>query len=1026
MVVPPEFEAEFEQYRIQAADARQQRLHHDQRRELFLTFITRAFHLNPGDISREEFISLIQRHGWIDALFRDLVFEFKRDLDRERTEGLRELQDYLSHLRYGTENIGLLTDGLQFEAYMLADGELRQTDNIDLATVDPEIAFLWLDSYLFSQKGAPPTSTDLVRRFGAHSPTFQMAERNLRRLLARTPGIEVKQQQWRILLTQVYGSDITSDELFIRHTYLAQFAKVLAYTASHGNGAPLHDPDTLARIVDGRAFHDLWFGNVGEADFFAWILEPEVRGETLKILSGLAASLVVYDLSQIDEDLFKQLYQNLVDPAMRHDLGEYYTPDWLAELTLDEVEYRPGQSLLDPSCGSGTFLFSAIRRLAAQGLTGWDLINFVVENVVGVDIHPLAAIITRINYLLALLPHVDTPGGPVRDGKPFSGVLTIPVHNADSLTVTDAISKDEVLMIAVEGEEKFVIPLHAVRDPGRLIEILRSMDSYAHRGFDNSELISGFDMQVAELYPQQKRTRGEYDLTQTYWRNNLRLLKTLIDQRRNSIWIYVLKNRSQPLILALRKFDVLIGNPPWLSYRFIKDKAYQRDVKSLTLEYGLLDPGEVKLFTQMDLSTLFYAFCEDKYLAEGGQIAFVMPRSVLTGAKQHRAFQQRGMTRIIDLKDVEPLFNVETCVVVRQTDSLLSGAIPATVYSGRLPRHEMRLDEAQSYLERRSDTFSALQESAVQSPHYYAHFKQGATLVPRNLVFAKPIRLPHPEATAFNPMLMTDPDMDRDAKAPWKGLKLDGHADPRFWFSTLLSKHLVPFGVRQFNLLVLPLEVDDDGRPRLLTHADVVKAGDKPTDDAWFGPAELNWNRHKKETTPQTLWEWLNYQNKLISQRTRGIVKAVYNTSGTHIAATVVDTRSELPRPYRFPTQGFMTDTTTYSMDFESVDEAHYLCAILNAPCVDETIKRYQPRGLFGERHIHRRPFEICPIPLFDPANRDHLSLARLSREAHAAVAPLYLAEMSVAKAREAARRAAAPQLDQIDSIARRLLGLNG
>ena len=94
------------------------------------------------------------------------------------------------------------------------------------------------------------------------------------------------------------------------------------------------------------------------------------------MLRRLADSLRVDDLSQINEDLLKQLYQDLVDPETRHELGEFYTPDWLAELTLEEIGYQPGQSLMDPSCGAGTFLFLAIRRLAAQGLTGWALVDF--------------------------------------------------------------------------------------------------------------------------------------------------------------------------------------------------------------------------------------------------------------------------------------------------------------------------------------------------------------------------------------------------------------------------------------------------------------------------------------------------------------------------------------------------------------------------------------------------------------------------------------------------------------------------
>ena len=66
-------------------------------------------------------------------------------------------------------------------------------------------------------------------------------------------------------------------------------------------------------------------------------------------------------------DHFGPLYQDLFPRYLRHALGEYYTPDWLAEHVLDSVDYRGTDRLrlLDPTCGSGVFLLAAIRRIRA-------------------------------------------------------------------------------------------------------------------------------------------------------------------------------------------------------------------------------------------------------------------------------------------------------------------------------------------------------------------------------------------------------------------------------------------------------------------------------------------------------------------------------------------------------------------------------------------------------------------------------------------------------------------------------------
>jgi hypothetical protein len=66
---------------------------------------------------------------------------------------------------------------------------------------------------------------------------------------------------------------------------------------------------------------------------------------------------------------------------------------------------------------------------------------------------------------------------------------------------------------------------------------------------------------------------------------------------------------------------------------------------------------------------------------------------------------------------------------------------------------------------------------------------------------------------------------------------------------------------------------------------------------------------------------------------------------------------------------------------------------MLNAPLVDAAIKPYQTKGAFGaqhgggERHIHRRPFEVLPIPRFKRSDRRHRKLAKLSQDCHEKIA---------------------------------------
>jgi SAM-dependent methyltransferase len=122
------------------------------------------------------------------------------------------------------------------------------------------------------------------------------------------------------------------------------------------------------------------------------------------------------------------LYESLVDPDERHDLGEYYTPDWLAGRVVAQSMDAPlTQRVLDPACGSGTFLFQALRRLIDAGRdAGWTELRIVeccAEQVRGLDVHPVAVTLARVTWLLAMGKLLRA--GPSR--------LTVPVFLGDAM-----------------------------------------------------------------------------------------------------------------------------------------------------------------------------------------------------------------------------------------------------------------------------------------------------------------------------------------------------------------------------------------------------------------------------------------------------------------------------------------------------------------------------------------------------------------------------------------------------------------
>ena len=78
-------------------------------------------------------------------------------------------------------------------------------------------------------------------------------------------------------------------------------------------------------------------------------------------------------------------------------LGEYYTPDWLCELIVENIDIKENSKIIDPSCGSGSFLGLLLINLL-KNLT----IEEISSRVYGLDIHPLSVLISKTTILLTL------------------------------------------------------------------------------------------------------------------------------------------------------------------------------------------------------------------------------------------------------------------------------------------------------------------------------------------------------------------------------------------------------------------------------------------------------------------------------------------------------------------------------------------------------------------------------------------------------------------------------------------------
>ncbi len=261
-------------------------------------------------------------------------------------------------------------------------------------------------------------------------------------------------------------------------------------------------------------------------------------------------------------------------------------------------------------------------------------------------------------------------------------------------------------------------------------------------------------------------------------------------------------------------------------------------------------------------------------------------------------------------------------------------------------------------------------------PSVYARrFKQGAALVPRNFYFVRDAGLPFGQIDPQSLVhIETDPERDRKAKEPYKGLMLSGLVPATFLFSTALAEHLLPFFLSDPVPIALPLR-ESGGRFTLCGEDYLRKAGQREAAE-WVARIEAEWKRRqppgkvKKESSALAS---LDYISKLTAQSLTDRHLVLYNAAGTDISAAYLD-RQKTDRP-------FVVDSKLYYCVCNSRQEADYLCAILNSATINRIIKPFQSMGLMGQRDIHKKLLEL-PIPAWTASRPNLLRLVRLGAAA--------------------------------------------
>ena len=111
-------------------------------------------------------------------------------------------------------------------------------------------------------------------------------------------------------------------------------------------------------------------------------------------LANLISDFNTRDFDSLPQDVVGTVFERLIPPEERHGLGQYFTNENLCDLIAAFCIRSPDDRILDPTCGTGTFLIRAYDRLRWQGKHDHTA---MLSQLWGIDIAPFPAELATIN-----------------------------------------------------------------------------------------------------------------------------------------------------------------------------------------------------------------------------------------------------------------------------------------------------------------------------------------------------------------------------------------------------------------------------------------------------------------------------------------------------------------------------------------------------------------------------------------------------------------------------------------------------
>jgi len=987
--------------------------------------------------------------GRCDADYNQVIIEFKNvglfhgsDTSPKFREALEELSRYIPAKAraegFDVNNyLGIAIDGNSIAfAYIPETGvDIVHGPIMPLSPASVKMVF---EACLHSSRRAL-TATNLIEDFGHDS----LAGRRLMQALSdalmpyldspENNKVKMLYMEWKALYGQVAdlssfqvdaimrsigftctstASDKLSRILFVIHTFdsiiikllaaemVSHFSDLTAYS-DFAQNAISADGQGLISMLNRDIEHSQLYDRANihgfvEEPLFSWYIdvclenyETDIAQEIIESLKDVLIKLSFYQMEDLSHaqtnDVLKRFYQNIVPQVLRKSLGEFYTPDWLVEVSLDKVVGQFDElKFLDPTCGSASFLLAIIKRIrACSQLPAVDLLQRITQNVWGFDLNPLAVQTARVNYLIAISDLIaEAPGIDIEIPVLLADAIYAPSsEDGEGMSVVNYVIGSNVADLTI------TLPAVLARSRDRLDAVFSTMSECVEQNMEPEQMLDS--LIACRVVSAEEKNEWGAILAATY-------IRVLDLHRRNwnGIWFRIVRNYFWSSTAG--EFDVVVGNPPWVRWSKLPE-LYRNRVMPTCRRYDIFSHTPYHGGNELDISGLITYTVSDKWLRTGGQLVFLLTQTHFQSASSEgfRRFCIDGQNylspvKVEDLKALKPFPDAanRTVIFVAQkgedqptfpVDYVVWQSIPGT--SRTIPEHAtkqevldrtMREENEATPVQGASSPWAILPPGEFETCHKlignctWTEGRKGITCDLNGVYFVNVVSVSRDGSRV---RVETRPEAGRTNIGP----KQKFWIEPELLYPVIKgAADLSPccFNPRHELYAIVP---NRGITSTYLTQAQDAVENSNPRLFAYFRNFEQQLRNRSTYKTRMPNAPYYAVYN--VGEYTFAPWKVVWpeQPGNSGLSVAVVNTRTLRGVGERI----VIPDHKIYFAEFEDSTKAFFLCGLLSCGIVQRFISSFHIMLQVGDIFKHMR------LPEFNSEDAQHLQLVELVRNAH-------------------------------------------